>query len=81
MRQVVAEHPLNSKGVTVSRTEYDSFGAIEVPDQSLWGAQTQRSLENFKISTERMPVEVIRAMVLVIRASARVNADRHHCSG
>ena len=59
----------------MSRTEYDSFGAIEVPDQSLWGAQTQRSLENFKISTERMPTEVVRALVQVKRASARVNAD------
>jgi fumarate hydratase class II len=59
----------------VSRTEYDSFGAIEVPDQSLWGAQTQRSLEHFEISREHMPTEVIHALVQVKRASARVNAD------
>ncbi len=59
----------------MSRTEYDSFGAIEVPDQSLWGAQTQRSLEHFEISREHMPTEVIHALVQVKRASARVNAD------
>ena len=59
----------------MSRTEYDSFGAIEVPDHSLWGAQTQRSLQHFEISTERMPTEVVRALVQVKRASARVNAD------
>ncbi len=59
----------------MSRTEYDSFGAIEVPDQSLWGAQTQRSLEHFEISCEHMPSEVIHALVQVKRASARVNAD------
>ncbi len=59
----------------MSRTEYDSFGAIEVPDQSLWGAQTQRSLEHFEISREHMPTEVILALVQVKRASARVNAD------
>lgn len=38
-----------------TRTERDSFGPIEVPTEHLWGAQTQRSLEHFHISTERMP--------------------------
>jgi fumarate hydratase class II len=59
----------------VSRTEFDSFGGIEVDEARLWGAQTQRSLENFRISSERMPREVIRALAQIKRASARVNCD------
>ena len=58
---------------TAHRTERDSFGPIEVPAQRLWGAQTQRSLENFDISVERMPTEIIRALAQVKRCSARVN--------
>lgn len=57
------------------RTEYDSFGQIEVPAARLWGAQTQRSLLHFAISTERMPVELIRALARVKRAAAVVNRD------
>lgn len=57
------------------RTERDSFGPIEVPDESLWGAQTQRSLQHFAISTEKMPPELIAAIVHVKRAAARVNAE------
>ena len=44
-----------------TRTEKDTFGPIEVPAEHLWGAQTQRSLTNFKISGERMPPDLIRA--------------------
>lgn len=55
------------------RTEYDTFGAIEVPNNQLWGAQTQRSLENFKISTEKMPKNLISAFAIVKKASATVN--------
>ena len=55
------------------RTEKDSFGPIEVPADRLWGAQTQRSLEHFRISGERMPREVIRALTQVKRACAVVN--------
>lgn len=58
-----------------NRMERDSFGTIAVPDNRLWGAQTQRSLENFKISSELMPPELIRALVLVKRACAQVNRD------
>ncbi|MFL6580654.1 MAG: class II fumarate hydratase [Burkholderiales bacterium] len=58
-----------------TRTERDSFGPIEVPAERLWGAQTQRSLQNFRISGERMPVEVIHALALVKLACARVNGD------
>ena len=57
------------------RTERDSFGPIDVPAGQLWGAQTQRSLEHFAISTERMPPELINALASVKRAAARVNLD------
>jgi len=56
-----------------TRTERDTFGPIEVPAERLWGAQTQRSLQNFDISGERQPREIIRALVQVKRSSARVN--------
>src|SRR5882757_1341521 len=57
----------------MSRHEHDSFGDIEVPDDALWGAQTQRSLHHFAISTERMPRELVLALVQVKRAAAVVN--------
>ncbi len=57
-----------------TRIERDSFGPIEVPADRLWGAQTQRSLEHFRISTEKMPEPLIRALLIVKRSSARVNA-------
>ena len=59
--------------VQVSRIEQDSFGLLEVPAHRLWGAQTQRSLQNFDISGERMPAEIIRALVQIKRSAARVN--------
>jgi len=58
-----------------TRIERDTFGPIEVPADRLWGAQTQRSLLHFRISTEKMPEALIRALVVVKRAAARVNAD------
>ena len=58
-----------------SRIEKDTFGEIEVPAQRLWGAQTQRSLQNFRISGERMPLEMIYALARVKRACAVVNAE------
>lgn len=58
-----------------TRTERDSFGAIEVPANCLWGAQTQRSLEHFKISHEKMPIELINALAIVKKASATVNLE------
>ena len=60
--------------MTSSRVEHDSFGAIEVPLGRLWGAQTQRSLEFFAISGERMPRELLRALARVKGAAAEVNA-------
>ncbi len=58
-----------------TRTERDSFGPIEVPAERLWGAQTQRSLQYFHISTERMPEEIIMALAKVKRACALANRD------
>jgi fumarate hydratase class II len=56
-----------------TRIEKDSFGPIEVPQDRLWGAQTQRSLHHFHISTERMAPELIAALAQVKRAAASVN--------
>lgn len=60
----------------MSRIETDSLGPVEVPDQVYWGAQTQRSLINFAIGKERMPLAVLHALALVKKAAARVN-DRN----
>jgi fumarate hydratase class II len=61
--------------VTTTRTETDSFGPIEVPADCYWGAQTQRSIENFPFGhNERMPVEIVHALGFVKQAAARVNA-------
>lgn len=57
------------------RSETDSIGAIEVAADRYWGAQTERSRQNFKIGTETMPLEVVRGMATVKRAAAKVNAD------
>ncbi|MCW5696790.1 MAG: class II fumarate hydratase [Bauldia sp.] len=60
---------------TATRTETDSFGPIEVPADRYWGAQAQRSLENFRIGWEKQPLSVIRALGIVKRAAAEVNMD------
>src|SRR6476659_505067 len=58
-----------------TRTETDSFGPIEVPADSYWGAQTERSIENFPFGAgERMPIEIVHALGFVKQAAARVNA-------
>jgi fumarate hydratase class II len=59
--------------MVAARIEKDTFGPIEVPGERLWGAQTQRSLEHFRISGERMPAEIIRALAWTKRACATVN--------
>ena len=56
-----------------TRSESDSFGAIEVPADRYWGAQTQRSLQNFDIGGERMPPPLIRALGMVKHCAARAN--------
>ncbi|MFJ4343820.1 class II fumarate hydratase [Pseudomonas sp. NPDC089401] len=60
----------------MSRIETDSLGPVEVPEDAYWGAQTQRSLINFAIGKERMPLAVLHALALVKKAAARVN-DRN----
>jgi len=55
------------------RTEHDAFGEIQVPADRKWGAQTQRSLENFPIGHEKMPLNVIYALALIKQAAAHVN--------
>lgn len=57
------------------RIERDTIGEIGVPAERLWGAQTERSRRNFRISGERMPVEVVRALAYVKKAAALVNRD------
>ena len=57
------------------RTEKDTMGEVQVPADKYWGAQTQRSLENFKIGGQRMPLEVIRAFAVLKKAAALTNAE------
>ncbi|MET4667029.1 class II fumarate hydratase [Sphingomonas sp. PvP056] len=59
-----------------TRTETDSLGPVEVPASAYWGAQTQRSIENFPFpATERMPLAIVHALAIVKQAAARVNRD------
>ncbi len=55
------------------RSERDSMGSIQVPDDAYWGAQTQRSLSNFSIGDERMPLPLIHGYGLIKQAAAEVN--------
>lgn len=57
------------------RLEKDTLGEVQVPADKYWGAQTQRSRENFQIGTEKMPLEVVYALTLVKKAAAEVNHD------
>ena len=57
------------------RIEHDSMGEMKVPAERLWGAQTQRSLENFPIGWEKMPGEIIRAFALLKKAAAQANRE------
>ncbi|KHS92992.1 fumarate hydratase [Pectobacterium brasiliense] len=61
--------------MSTTRSEKDSMGPIDVPAERLWGAQTQRSLEHFRISEEKMPRALIYALAQTKRAAARVNVD------
>jgi fumarate hydratase class II len=58
-----------------TRTEHDSMGAVEVPAEAYWGAQTQRSIEHFRIGAERMPEPLIQSLALVKKVAAQVNAE------
>jgi fumarate hydratase class II len=56
-----------------TRTEHDSLGTIQVADDKSWGAQTQRSLNNFQISNETMPIELIQAITTIKMCAAIIN--------
>lgn len=62
--------------MTKTRTETDSFGPLEVPADKYWGAQTQRSIQNFRIGWEKQPVAIVRALGVVKKACALVNVDQ-----
>jgi fumarate hydratase class II len=61
--------------MTTFRTERDSMGELQVPEDALWGAQTQRAVDNFPVSGQRMPAAFIRALGLIKGACARANED------
>ncbi len=76
-QEVMAKKP-GKAGARVrgkTRTESDAFGPLEIPADKLWGAQTERSLHNFRIGTERMPIAIVHALGLIKRAAAEVNRD------
>lgn len=67
-----------------TRMEHDSLGPVEVPADAYWGAQSQRSIQNFKIGQEKMPVQVIKALAYIKKAAANTNhqlgqLDRERC--
>src|SRR5437868_2848402 len=64
-----------SRAGRVTRTETDSFGPIEVAADRYWGAQTERSRQNFRIGNDRMPLPVIRALAIVKLAAAQTNRE------
>jgi fumarate hydratase class II len=66
--------PKHVTGPTATRVEHDSMGELEVPADALWGAQTQRAVDNFQISGLRVPRAFIRALGLIKGAAARANA-------
>ena len=55
------------------RIEHDTMGEVKVPADKYWGAQTQRSLQNFKIGDQKMPMEVVHAFAVLKMAAARTN--------
>ncbi len=62
--------------MSATRTETDSFGPLDVPSDKYWGAQTQRSIQNFPIGWEKQPVAIIRALGVIKKACALVNIDQ-----
>ncbi|MGO4705680.1 class II fumarate hydratase [Microvirga sp. 2MCAF38] len=64
-----------------TRIETDTFGPIEVPADKLWGAQTQRSIQNFRIGGERLPIPLVHALAIVKQAAALANKDLGELDG
>src|SRR3979409_353012 len=69
----MARSPTSRSNAT--RTETDSFGPIEVAADRYWGAQTERSRQNFRIGHDRMPMEIVHALGIVKLASALTNRE------
>src|ERR1700686_2997291 len=67
--------PTASSPTPATRTETDSFGPIEVPADRYWGAQTERSRQNFRIGHDRMPIDIIHALGIVKLAAAETNRE------
>jgi fumarate hydratase, class II len=67
--------------MAATRTETDSFGPLEVPADRYWGAQTQRSIQNFPIGWEKQPIAIVRALGVVKKACAEVNASQGKLDG
>ena len=67
--------PMPPNVSTIVRIESDTLGDVEVPDDRYWGAQTQRSIQNFAIGDQTMPTEIIHAFAQLKKAAALVNAD------
>src|SRR6204780_4938471 len=65
----------NSSRSRSTRTETDSFGPIAVPADRYWGAQTERSRQNFRIGHDRMPIAIVHALGIVKLASAQTNRE------
>lgn len=61
------------KNIIRYRTEKDSFGSVKIPKNRLWGVQTQRAIKYFNISKEKIPHEMLIALILIKRAAAKVN--------
>ncbi len=72
---IIFQNAIYTAPMSKTRTETDTFGPIEVPADRTWGAQTQRSLENFKIGWEKQPASIVRALGIVKRAATEVNMD------
>src|SRR5262249_48467210 len=74
-RDAMAETPAKTPTKRRTRAETDTFGEIAVPADRYWGAQTERSRQNFRIGTERMPLALVRALATVKRVAAEVNRE------
>ncbi len=71
----MARSKSSSPSKSATRTEIDSFGPIEVDATRYWGAQTERSRQNFRIGHDRMPLAIIRALGIVKLAAAETNRE------
>jgi fumarate hydratase class II len=72
---IVMARPAPSSRQNATRSESDSFGPIEVPADRYWGAQTERSRQNFRIGHDRMPIEIVHALGIVKLAAAQTNRE------